>query len=335
MPLHPAILALLGVSTGVSALLGLAGVFAWQVLRHWDFSSGSERQLALERRTYLIATLVAFALLTGGVALLLFIYTAESLSDQFVGAMCATGVLNVNPWGWPTLYLKIALFLAASTWLALHRLDRAGRDYPLVRPKYRLLLALVPLAWAETLSLWQFFLGLDPDVITSCCGALFTPAGKGVAAQLTGVAPGLALGVLYGLALSALGAGLWAARRGRGGRLFAGLSLAHLLAALVALVSVIALYVYEHPHHHCPFCLLKAGHDYIGYGLYLPLFAATAWGLGAGVVSPWRRLPSLAEAAPRAVASQSRRALGALLVFHGVAAWAMLGSSLTMQGVWW
>jgi hypothetical protein len=335
MPLHPAILALLGVSAVVSALLGLAGVFAVQILRHWDFRSGAERQLILERRTYLIATLVAFALLAGGVTLLLFVYTAESLADQFVGAMCATGVLNVNPWGWPTLYLKIVLFFAASAWLALHRLDRQGRDYPLVRPKYGLLLALIPLAWAETLSQWQFFLGLDPDVITSCCGALFTPAGRGVAAQFTGVAPGIALTLLYGLALATCAAGLWAARRGRGGVLFAGLALAHLLAALVAIVSVVALYVYEHPHHHCPFCLLKAGHGYVGYWLYLPLFAATAWGLGAGVISPWQRLPSLAAAAPREVARQSRRALAALLAFHGVAAWAILSSSLTLQDAWW
>ena len=59
MPLTPAILALNLASLTQSLLLLLAAGFAIQILRHWDLSSGSERQLGLERRTYLIATLVA------------------------------------------------------------------------------------------------------------------------------------------------------------------------------------------------------------------------------------------------------------------------------------
>jgi hypothetical protein len=333
--IHPAILALVGVSLGVSLLLGMAGIFAAQILRHWDMGSGSERQLVLERRTYLIATLVAFAFLTGSLSLLLFLYTAESLSDQFVGAMCATGVLNATPWGWPTLFLKMAVFFGGAVWLALNRLDLQGRDYPLVRPKYALLLVLVPLVWIEAAVQWRFFADLDPDVITSCCGALFTPEGESVAAQVSGLPPANALMWLYGLGLACLAAGLLLLRRGRGGPLFGGLILLHFVAALVAMVSVIALYVYEHPNHHCPFCLLKSGHDYVGYWLYLPLFAATAWGLGAGAVNLWTHIPSIAHAVPRESARLTRQALLALLMFHAVATWVMLRSALTMQGVWW
>ncbi len=340
MLLNPAILALTGVSLAVSALLALAGGFALQVLRHWDFTSGSERQLNLERRTYLISTLMAFGFLAELLSLLLFVYTAEALSDQFVGAMCATGVLNVNAWGWPTLYLKMTVFFVGAAWLMLNRVDRQGRDYPLVRPKYALLLLLVPLVWAEAGLQTLFFLQLDPDVITSCCGALFTPEGDGVAAEVTGTKPGTALALLYGSAAALLASGLWLIRRQSGGSPasglgFAGLGLVHFAAALVALVSCIALYVYEHPHHHCPFCLLKSGHDYVGYWLYLPLFAATAWSLGVGTISHWRRVPGIAAAVAEDSARFTRLALIALLLFHGVAAWAMLGSGLTMQGVWW
>ncbi|MCK7477230.1 MAG: hypothetical protein M0C28_06800 [Candidatus Moduliflexus flocculans] len=63
--------------------------------------------------------------------------------------MCATGVLNVNAFGFPTLLLKSAVFLLAALWLLLNRVDNRGYDYPLVRVKYGLLLVIAPLTVAE------------------------------------------------------------------------------------------------------------------------------------------------------------------------------------------
>lgn len=335
MPVHPAILALIGVSFTVSALLALAGAFAIGVLRYWDLSSGSERQLRLERRTYLIATLVAFAFWAELLALLLFVYTTESLSGQFLGAMCATGVLNVNAWGWPTLFLKIALFFGGVAWLGLNRVDTQARDYPLVRMKYVLLLGLVPLVWVEAGVQLAFFLNLDPAVIVSCCGALFSPAGQGVAAELSGLSPAWGLILLYAAALPTLMAAGWAYRSAGAGLPLAGLALVHFGLALVAVVSVIALYIYEHPHHHCPFCILKAGHAFIGYALYVPLFTATAWSFSAGVLAPWRELPSLRGLIPGEIRRLAGRSLLGLLLFHAVAAWAMVGSGLRLEGLGW
>ena len=86
MLMHPAILALLGISLVVVLALLLAGGFAIQIIRCWDITSGSEFQLRLERRTYLISTLLGLALAAELLSLLLLIYTAEQLSSQFVGA---------------------------------------------------------------------------------------------------------------------------------------------------------------------------------------------------------------------------------------------------------
>ncbi len=69
---------------------------------------------------------------------------------------------------------------------------------------------------------------------------------------------------------------------------------------LAAIPSFVSLYVYEDPHHHCPFCLLKADYGHQGYALYVPLFAATAAALGAAALAPFARRPALAARIARA-----------------------------------
>ena len=332
MLLNPAILALVGVSAVLSLMVLAAAGFALQVLRHWDLASGSARQLRLERRTYLIATLLTHAFGAGLLGLLLFIYNAERMSTQFVGAMCATGVLNINAYGWPTLFLKLAVFFLGAIWLALNRLDSQGYDYPLVRVKYALLLLMVPVVLAEALVQLRYFLGLDPEVITSCCGSLFGSAGRGVAAEVAAAPPLPTMVVFYALGLAAFASGGWFLWRRGGGWLFAALSVAVFVVAMVAVLSFISIYVYEQPHHHCPFCLLKAGHDYLGYFLYLPLFAATASGLATGAALPFAAVPSLRAV----VVAETRRftilALIGLALFYLVASYAVLASHLILFG---
>ena len=335
MLLNPAILALLLVSAVVTLLNAMAAVFAVRVLQHWDIRSGSERQLRLERRTYLIATLVAFAFVAEIVSLLLFVYNAEAMHTQFVGAMCATGVLNANGWGWPALFLKIAAFFAGAVWLTLNRLDNQGWDYPLIRLKYGALLGIAPLVAAGAVVQAQYFLNLQPDVITSCCGALFSPESAGVAGEVAGLAPRAAAIALGGSGALVLGSGVWLHRRGTGGIAFAGAGALAFVVALAAVVSLIALYVYEHPHHHCPFCILKPGHDHVGYWLYVPLFAATAFALGAAVVAPWRKVASLAAVVPAETRRLTLLALLGFTAFYAIAGWAIATSNLNMLDVWW
>jgi phosphatidylglycerophosphate synthase len=335
MLLNPSILALLTVSAVVTAMLLLAGLFAIQIIRHWDISSGSERQLNLERRTYLISTIVAFSFVAELVSLLLFVYNAEQISSQFVGAMCATGVLNVNSWGWPTLNLKIVIFFAGAAWLILNRSDNRAIDYPLVRKKYGLLLLILPLVIAETVAQTSFFLQLNPDVITSCCGSLFTPEGEGVAAEVSAIEPGRALILLSTSGVITMLAGGWYLLRGSGGPLFATATAVTFVLALVAIVSCISLYIYEHPHHHCPFCILKGGHGFIGYYLYIPLFISTASAIGAGIISPFSKIQSLSEIVPADSHRLVILSMICMLLFYAVATYSILSSNLTMMDVWW
>ena len=330
MLITPAIIALQLIALCVIGVMLLAGGFAWRILRHWDVRSGSELQVRLERQTYLISALLSFALGAELLSLLLFVHTAESLSSQFVGAMCATGVLNINAFGFPTLLLKITVFFLAALWLLLNRVDNQGYDYPLVRVKYGLLMVIAPLTVLDGIAQTCFFLGLEPEVITSCCGSLFSAEGQGVAAELAGWPARPALALFYGMAGWLFASGL-AFRRWPGlGPLFAAGSVLSFNVAIVVIIAVLSLYVYENPNHHCPFCLLKAGYSYVGYALYIPLFAATAAGLSAGLIAPFRRAVSLQAVIPGEVRRLVGLALAGFGLFYAVATWLMLRSPLIL-----
>ena len=140
MIFYPSVLALLAGSLLTVSILLYACWYGIEILRRWDIHSGSELQLSLERRTYLISTIMAYALGFQLLSLFLFVYTADHLSSLFSGAMCAAGTLNVNRWGYPTLIMKIVNFLAAGVWLIINSTDNSANDYPLIRKKYALLL---------------------------------------------------------------------------------------------------------------------------------------------------------------------------------------------------
>jgi len=319
MIFQPAIIALLLASAVSVAMLLAAAPFAVQVIRHWDIASGSERQLQLERRTYLFSTLAVFVMATQLMALLLFVFNADKMSEMFVGAMCAVGTLNVNEWGFPALVAQMAVFFVAAGWLAVNHVDTRAPDYPLVRTKYAALLVLLPavaaVLWLQT----QYFLNLRADVITSCCGSLFSEDTKGLTGDMAALDPVPAMLGFYGALAVAFATAAFHAQTRRGGYWVATTSIAAFAVALAGIISFVSLYIYEHPHHHCPFCILKPEYDWQGYWLYIPLFAATACGIGAGAVQPFRRVESLREVIPQTSARLAAIAAAGFLVFALIA----------------
>lgn len=326
------ILALLIVG-GLASLVALwAAGFGLRVLARWDLASGSRAQVQMERRTELVSTLLAAVLAAQVAALILLVFNADRMAPLFVGAMCAIGTFNANAWGFPALYAKIAVFFAAALWLMLDRADRLGSDYPLTRAKYAAALVLAPLVLASAGLELAYFLNLETDVITSCCSRMFTPANSGLSADLSALPPGRALGLLAaaGAAVALTGAAaLW---RGRGYLWLAAAGAVLFLIGLAAVVSVISPYVYEHPNHHCPFCLLKREYGYVGYALYVPLFAATALALGAGMLEPAARIPSLAAALPARLRHAATLALAGYAVFGAVCVAIIARSNLILFG---
>jgi hypothetical protein len=329
MIFQPAIIALLLASATGALLLAACAPYALRVLRGWDLASGSEYQLRLERRTYLVSTLVAFVLAAQVLALLLFVFNADRMAVMFVGAMCAVGTLNANAFGFPALLAQMAVFFLACTWLILNHLDTRAEDYPLVRVKYRFLLAITPLlALAAWLQL-RYFLGLKADVITSCCGSLFSE-GAALAGDLAGFPPGPAMLAFYGTLAATLAGGAACLKTGRGAPAYAAASVIAFAISLAGIVSFLSLYAYEHPHHHCPFCLLKPEYGYQGYALYLPLFGAAAAGLGAGAVAPFAGVASLARQAPALSRRLVSVSMALFAAFAAIASLIILRSNLVL-----
>ena len=329
--------ALLGVALLLAAMPGVV-----ELLRHWDLSCSSERQLRLERRTYLLSTLVGFVFATQVVALLLFVFNADRMSSLFVGAMCAVGTLKVNGFGFPALFAQIVIFFAASSWLVINRVDNLACDYPLVKIKYGLLLALLPLLMLSAALQLGHFLDLRANVITSCCGSLFSEDAGGLFGDVAALPPQPTMIVFYATLAIAVGAALAYCRSGGdlvsrrgggdlvsrryGGYLVALCSVAAFVVAIAAIVSFVSLYIYEHPNHHCPFCVLKPEYHFQGYWLYLPLFIGSAAGLGVGAIEPFARFPSLTLIVP-ALGRRLARLAAAMYIVLAIVATLMIVSS--------
>lgn len=312
MAFNPAIIALLAGSALVVFITAYSSLFGIQIILGWDLSSGSEQQLRLERKTYLIATIVAYVMGFQLLSLFLFVHTADTMHELFVGAMCAAGTLNVNDSGYPALMIKMISFMLCGVWVIVNHVDNQGYDYPLIRFKYRFLLIITGLLALEALLQAAYFTDLRTDVIASCCGSLFSASSRSLGAGLAHLPLRLSQAVFFlGVAL-ALRTGIGFYLTGRNARAYSWCSLALFAVALVSVISFISIYVYQLPTHHCPFCLLQGGYGYIGYPLYLLLLCAGITGAAVGLIDRFRAIPSIAGVVPR---TQKRLCLSSMICY--------------------
>ena len=333
MILHPAIVTLVLVSF-LMTMMSLSGAFfGIRIIRRWDLTSGSEEQLLLERRTYLISTILSYVFVFEIGSLFLFIYTADSLHTLFVGAMCAAGALYVDPYGYPTFLFKILNVILAGLWLIVNYVDNRAYDYPLIRKKYAMLLILTPLILAESITQMLYFTEMKADVITSCCGSLFSSEGSSVSSDIAAVPAKIAMGAFYLVFTLTFLSGVVYWLRGKLGGLFSFTSGLFFLVSCVSFISFISLYFYELPTHHCPFCVLQREYGYIGYLLYATLLTGVVSGLGVGALMPFAGFGSLAASLPLIQKRLVIICLGAYLLFAGVSIHRMVSTDFTL-GLW-
>lgn len=330
MIINPAIIALIGgclLTVGFGVYAAVLGI---QIVRRWQPASGSAGQLALERRTYLISTLMAWLLSFEIFSLFLFIYTADHLHPMFVGAMCAAGSLNVNDFGYPALVIKIISVLGCGVWLLVNQADNRAEDYPLIRFKYKYLLGLTGLLVLSALFQIAYFKGLKAQVITSCCGTLFSSGARNIAGDIAALPVRYTRIAFFLLAVLHVRAAVHLLMTGRGGRAVGWFSGLYFMAAVGAVISFISVYYYELPTHHCPFDLLQGHYHYVGYPLYAALFAFTVFGMGTGVLARFAAVPSLSGILPSLMRRHTWVSLIAGLFFAAMAAYPMVFSDFIL-----
>ncbi len=332
MILHPSIITLFISSVLISMLLLYSSYYGIRILRKWDIKSGSELQLELERSTYLISTILTYVFGFQLMSLFLYVYTADIIHPLFVGAMCASGTLTVNSYGYPTLILKVFNFIAAGLWLVLNYTDNRAYDYPLIKSKYKFLVVIAPLVVAETILQTKYFLGLKPDVITSCCSTLFTSTSTSVASDLASVPSIPGKIAFYTIVALTLASGVYFYLKGRGGYVFSSLCGISFVMGIVSIISFFSLYYYELPSLHCPFNILHKEYYYVGYPLYLCLFGGAVAGMGTGVLMPFRKVASLMEIIPFIQKRLILFALACFLIFTAMVTYKMIATPFKLEG---
>jgi hypothetical protein len=329
--LNPAIIALISVSLMVSTFAVYASIIGVRIIRSWNLQSGSEQQLILERKTYLISTIFAYISALQILSLFLFVYTADHIHDLFVGAMCAAGSLNVNDYGYVTLVVKTLTVVLCGVWLIVNHADNKGFDYPLIKAKYRFLIFVTCFLILETLLQTGYFMGLRADVITSCCGTLFSEDAQTIGGEMASVSP-YATKILFFLSVVlTLRTGIHFFVTGRGVGAFSGLATWLLVLGIISVISFISVYYYELPTHHCPFCLLQKEYHYIGYPMYLSLILAGISGTSVGVIERLKGSASLEAVVPSLQKRLCLISMSGYVFFTLIALYPMIFSDFVLQ----
>ncbi|MBE0576918.1 MAG: hypothetical protein IH613_13610 [Desulfuromonadales bacterium] len=332
MILHPGVLALLLGGLVSLLMLSAGALLGIRIARRWNPDGAEADQLSLERRAWLVAVLVRWAIVFEALSLLLFIYTAEVIHPLFVGAMCATGTLNANPIGWHLIWIKLLLFLLGGLWMVLNHLDLQCPEAPLTRFKFIALIPFLPLAIADLTLMVIYFAGLEPEVITSCCGALFSSGGDGLASELAAL-PLRPMMIVFYAGLAAYGCLVLLSLLSRRPWMHYLLALASglfLVLGLTAIVSFISLYIYELPTHHCPFDMLQRSSNFVGYPIYLSLLGATICGLVQAMLEYLCRIPGLSVITSRAQRPWLLMTLFFWMLFALLTGWPVLFGPLAM-----
>ncbi|WP_420266617.1 hypothetical protein [Candidatus Magnetominusculus dajiuhuensis] len=331
MIFHTGVLALVVGSLIVLIMTLFSVAIALRIIIGWDITKSTSKQLILERQTYLVTTIMKYVMGFQILSLFLFVYTADDIHKLFVGAMCATGSLNANPIGWSVLFAKIVIFFLCAMWLAINRVDELGEDYPLVRFKYKYLIALAPVIALEAYWQLDYFLGLRANVITSCCSSLFSDEGVTVASSLASLPVGPSMYVFYGAgAVEIVLLFLLMKRPGSspGLRYISGAwSLIFFIVSVASIISFVSIYYYETPVHHCPFDLLQKQYMFIGYPLYGSLFGGILFSMAAAVTEPFKKIDSIRTEIHNAQRRWTKISILLIIVFIIIATWPIVFSN--------
>lgn len=256
-------------------MLLIACLFMIPIFKNWDFSKTSSYQYSLEKRSYLINTIIYFSLLLKIFLIGYFIYTLDTLSKIIPGAMCATGVINFNDYGNLLLVNKIILLFFCFNWLVVNYFDLKATKFPYFKIKNFTFLGILFLAVFEIVLDVLFFTNLSTESLATCCSIFYdTSASSPIPFGMDTTSLLLLFYTLFFILLFVNYKKL--------------LTLSILVniffsyIAYYALIYFFGTYIYELPTHYCPYCMLQADYGYIGYLLFISMFFGLFFSLNNG-----------------------------------------------------
>ncbi len=109
-----------------------------KVLKYWNFNATTTFQYSLEKKNYLVNTIIYFTIVVKIILFVFFVKSLDELSPLVPGAMCATGVIGANTYGNTLLLLKIFILFLLGIWIIVNKLDLESKVFPYLKEKYYL-----------------------------------------------------------------------------------------------------------------------------------------------------------------------------------------------------
>lgn len=248
------------------ALLMIAFLFIIPILKNWDFSQTSSNQYRLEKRSYLINTIIYFSLFIKIFLIGYFIYTVDLLSSIIPGAMCATGVFGFNDYGYLLLINKIVLLFFSLLWIVVNHIDLKRKNFPYFKTKSYLFLIIILLVLSEVILDVLYFSNLSTESLATCCSVFYDTSKSSPLPFGLSITNVLILFYVFFISL------LFSNHKKYLLSSFI-LNSLFIYIGYYALIYFFGTYIYQLPTHHCPFCMLQKEYLYIGYLVFITLFA--------------------------------------------------------------
>jgi hypothetical protein len=262
------------VQFGLFLLLLSAFIQTLIILKHWVYGATSATQYKLEKKSYLISTIILVSLFINITLLLFFAYTLNELSSIIPGAMCGAGVISSNIFGEPMMILKFFIILFSMIWIAINKRDNYSKDYKYFKMKLFLFVILFITITSDLFLTLAFINNLNTDVPVLCCSNIY--------AEINHLPFSLKEGTLvilfYILYIFIM---LFAYLKKRKSLLL--LNLLYAVVSYFTLTYFFSTYIYELPTHKCPYCLLQSDYYYIGYFIYGAFMVSLFYSLMASI----------------------------------------------------
>lgn len=265
---------------GIFAIFAtLAFILSLKITLKYDKNATTSQQYALEKESYLGATIIKYIFAIKIPLFIFFIFTLDEISIILPGAMCGAGVVNATDYGLYLLILKVLNLYFFAYWIVLNSEDMKSESQAYVKLKFQLFIPLYILLMIEIFLEAMMFFSIDVKDVVDCCGVIFSSSDSTYMAKVIGASPIVQTSIFYTTFFVMIIAYFMKKRE-----LFSILNVLYALVSLTTLIGFFGTYIYEMPTHHCPFCFLQKDYNYVGYLLYAFLFLGTFLGALLGLI---------------------------------------------------